>query len=276
MSAMFLTALLSTTPAHALSCGDLDIADVHPSDGATEVPVNVVPVVRTYNYGSPEWVLDNLVVRLTDTGSGAEIAVEIEAIEEDGPSLKTWLLHPEAELSPDTLFTLEISSAQENGWERAFSFSTSAEIDLDAPEPATADSLIYDRDDDDWGSWRSLTVDLEGGDDHPGNWWRIEMADNADFEGAQVRASLSQPARYFHGPCDDDAVAADEPGETWVRVTTVDAAGNEAEPQVVHFDGPTGGTGAGSTGCSTVSSRPGPLAAIAGLLGLVAVGRRRR
>ena len=268
---MLVTALLSSAPAHALSCAMTYVIGQQPTDGAVDVPVNVVPVLRIYDAsppGSGEW--NEVDISMTDLATGEELALTVEVIESDGPTVETWLLHPDAPLPASTDIAVSVQSI-DAALDEQLVFSTGTEEDLEAPESAAADSLSYSHEEDEWGSWKSLTVGLTGGADHPDNWWYIELADNPDFIDAQVRTSITRPARFSSDPCSADAAAAEQPGETWLRITTFDSAGNAAEPEVTYFEE----AGGGGTGCSTVATSPGPLGALAGLIGLLAVGRRR-
>lgn len=264
-------ALLASTPAHALSCAWMDLRDALPQDGAVDVPTNAQPVLRLMGVSPPgSGEAGEATVTLTVVETGEELPVQVQVLEADDPTTTTWVVQPDTPLPADTTLALDVVSAEDWELDRTISFTTEAGEDDEAPAQATADALLYSRDKDEWGTWRALTVGLAGGEDEPGSWWRIELADNPDFTGARVRASLQQPARFHDDPCAEDALAASKPGETWVRVTTIDAAGNEATPAIERFDGPTN-----PFGCSSTGAAPGLLGALVGLLGVVGVRRRR-
>ena len=268
---LLVSALLASTPAHALSCALTYVVDTRPSSGAVDVPTNVVPALRVYDGslpGSGRW--DEVTLTLQDQATGDEFEVTVEVVEGDQPSTETWLVHPTAPLPANTDFILSLENAKKLA--ETFTFSTGEGEDIDAPESAAADDLLYDREDDEWGTWLDLSVALVGGEDHPENWWRVAVADNPDFIDATVRASLTQPARFEDNPCSADAVAAEPSGDIWVRVTTIDLAGNAAESEIMRFDG---APEESSTGCATAGAAPGPLGALVGLMGLLCIRRRR-
>lgn len=267
---LLVATLFASTPAHALSCALGHLASSHPADGAVGVPINAVPVVRIAGAslpGSGAW--DEVSVTLTDLSDGTILDTRVEAVEVDTPTVETWRVVPEETLPANRSFRLALTDT-EGMFDEALRFSTGETADFDAPDASTADDLSYTERHDEWGGWRALTVQLSGGLDAVGNWWRIELADNPDFRDALVRTSSGQPGRFSDDPCTSDDAAFAPAAETWVRVTTVDVAGNEADPQVSHFDGDET-----SVGCSTTGGPPRALEGWAAILGLLFFGRRR-
>ena len=267
---LLVAALLASSPAHALSCQPSYLAEVLPIDDAEGVPVNTVPVLRIAGAsppGSGAW--DEVSVTLTDLSTGAVLDAALEVVEADTPTLETWRLVPTHNLPPDRQLSLVV--ADSDGWiNEEIRFSTGSQTDLEAPGAASANHLSYTERSDEWGYWRALHVDLESDRAEDGAWWRIELSEDRDFTDPLVRATLGPSSRFADDPCTADAAALAPNAELWVRVTAVDAAGNEAEPQVSHFDARTA-----SVGCSTAGARTGPLQGLAGLVGLLALARRR-
>ena len=103
-------------------------------------------------------------------------------------------------------------------------------------------------------------------------WYRIELAEDASFSDAVVRGAGPNGIAFYDNPCQSDSAAFLDPATTWVRVTAIDAAGNESdsvaavpgEPSATGTTGNTGNTGCSSAGLVQLDA----LALTLGMLGL--------
>lgn len=248
---MFALALLSLLPAaHALDCA-VGIADSLPRDAATNVPVNARPIVQTFGEplvatGSAEGDLRAL--RLVHAETGAVVPASVQALTEG--TRRTYQLSPTSELAADTPFRLE-AIAPGGDAEPIAEFRTGDLADWSAPASATIDHVAQTTDEDTWGTWQAFTIDLSPVTDASGVRYQVELADNAAFEGALLRTSLSSAVELQDNPCSLDEAAALAPEATWVRVTAIDLADNPSSEAVAE----PGEVGEAGLGCAVAGGR---------------------
>lgn len=264
-----LVALLLSLPAHALDCAPVSLGNALPADGAVDVPLNAMPTIEVYGFDD----FDDFELRLED-GNGDAVAAEVVELSAGDPVVVQF--QPEAELGEDSDYTVVMEHFYPDGSpgeQGAVTFHTGVEVDLEAPEAVQV--LRVDREvtlGGDWGNEYEVKVALEGGEDPSGSMFRVELSHSADFSETVERTRLEAPVRIFHGLCTFDAAAKRDADEMWVRVTPVDAAGNEGPSAVFE---PTE-DGQGKEGrCAYVSgAQLGWMGVVVGLIG--ALRRRDR
>ena len=109
-----------------------------------------------------------------------------------------------------------------------------------------------------WGDDYHNIVRIRGAGDPSGTMFRIELSDNRGFSNPDERIRLQRRAYISTAACINDEVATLDATQMWVRVTPIDAAGNEGPSSVV----------APQSGCTHVSGMQlGWLGILVGLIG---------
>lgn len=252
----FVTALLASAPSHALSCA-LYPSSPLPSQGATGVPLDVVPrVYLPKSLHDGLWLVDE---------DGNEVPTTVELVENPTRSMLAYL-RPDAPLAPNTRYlftTLDPSNDYDRVGEFSY-FTTGDKQTADLGEPAAVVEVVRDRGRDLDGSWDFF--DMTIGEGAPAS-YVVQISDSARFGSVQeVERTASDVLEgtfsIGSGSCTDDVSL--RRGERWVRVASVDYAGNVSE--FVELGA--------ARGCSNLPGRAG--AGLGVLAGLLLVGRRRR
>lgn len=265
-------ALMFVTSAHALDCLPFAAGATLPADGALDVPTNAKPVVEFF--GEPSLDDGRMVFEIIDP-EGVVVPASLEILADGDPSV--WQLQPDALLAPGDGYQLRAGFdwPDGGGFEGSLTtFAVGTRVDETAPEaPVLGAVLQWSNYGGDWGPEHELTVEIASTEDASGQFYMIELADNAAMDRALLRARLGRPLTFHHGLCTFDDAAKRDPQSTWTRAVSVDGAGNisevtMADPWAGFYECGNGG------GCSTTGSGTlGWFAALGGLLGLL---RRRR
>ena len=261
-----LLTLLAIQPSHALSCADLSIYPLSPVADSVSVPLNVQPTFDVISYAGTIALVDSSIygVRLVDEDGSV---LPSQVFSQDSESGYTFTLLPEASLEPDTDYDLEWTSNEGETWFEFSAFTTGLTDDDPPPSAPTPGALTSTDETDEWGRWAQLALELQTeSTDDSGVWYRIELAEDASFSDAVVRGAGPNRIAFYDNPCQSDSAAFLDPATTWVRVTAIDAAGNESD-SVAAVPGEPSATG--TTGCSSAGLvQLDALAFTLGMLGL--------
>lgn len=251
-AALVALSLSVVSPAHALDCAWGSVAQFPGSD-AVDVPTNVVlrQILLSADAADAAPVL-------TDA-SGAEVPIEVELHAQGSETLVT--LRPEAPLAAESTFSLSDASEVL----RPISFTTGTAADEEPPELPAVLSSRREQSESDWGPTDGVEIEL-GAASEP-VFYRLDLSsrDSGDRLGSVFTPPLDDAGsgHVFAGTslCSDTG-ALD--GAVNVAVIAIDLAGNESAVAAVEVR---------SGGCSSVGA---PVGLGVGLLGLLAVGLRRR
>lgn len=246
--------LLMSLPAHALSCAPTVLDGTLPARGAVDVPLNVLPTISLGGFAP----LDHNELTLWD-GDGRRVETSSVVISSGEPVVVQ--VQPEELLEEEQDYILAIHEHPPDGRVREVRFTTGSHLDLDSPARARIGEVVHEESlGDEWGDSHQTLVRIHGSGDPSGTLFRIELADDRSFSDATERIRLSRRARLTSSGCVIDNAATLDTTDMWVRVTPIDAAGNE---------GPSAVTGPQS-GCAHVSGMQlGWLGIAVGMLGVL-------
>lgn len=247
-------ALLAPSPALALSCA-FGPTNAVPADRAMDVPVNVIPRV---------WVVHG----------GGEDSFDWSLVDEDGQAVDVSLdrhvqgnttvvaVQPDADLAPETTYTLEVSmNAQPM---QSWTFSTGSARDETAPATPTLERLRREKDRTEWGRTDHVRVEVEAAEEPVIYELTITETGADGLVGTVLNPGSGEDdvdtVWAGEGLCGSD-VLLDGPVDVSVRA--IDLAGNVSEASP---------SGAATGGCNSAAA-PGGLA---GLVLLPIFSRIRR
>ena len=264
-----LSALLSTTPAQALSCME-GVFDSSPDMDVITLPANGKIIV--WNAASFDVTGFSDTLELVDEDTGQLIDIELQAIS----STVTEVL-PVEPLNSDHMYVLRTNWGNpEETWSHA-AFVLENNTDLTAPEQPSILSSERDYGTWEWGDWDKQHISVDASVDTA--YFKVELSSSPDFHISEtiLEKSLTGVISIGYDECHSN-IHAQEIGEmTHVRIKAVDFAGNESEwSNVFDLDasepGPSGSDKA-QGGCSSLSSPASPALL---LLGAAMLGWRRR
>ena len=260
---MWTAAILSLIipSASALTCNEYNVGATLPVDGATDVAVNVRPMVEL------EEAANQIRLRLYENDTEVEDAEWVRLAKGDP---EVWALDFPETLEPFTTYTIVGELRGSDGYELGeATFETGDHEDHTAPgEPARSIGTFTNRRSM-YGDTDAFSVRLKGARDPSGTAMRLEFSESGDFTDTVTRIRLENPAKVTAGLCIYDKVGNYDHETTRVRVTPFDAAGNEGPTVTVRF-APAGCDG---EGCSAAGSTFSLLGLLVGVFG---IWRRRR
>ena len=265
-----LLTLLVIQPSHALSCLEASLSPLSPAADSADVPLNAVPTFSMLSYQDVASRIDagDYRFRLIDDAGDT---IDTELITVDDVGSHTFSLAPADGLAPQTGYTVEWSTDGGESWSESSSFTTGLSEDDTPPSHPTPGTLSQTEETSEWGLWAQLSVavDVESTDSSD-IWYRVELSGDEDFSDPVVRGAPADQIVFYDNPCESDAAALLDPETSWVRLTAIDAAGNESDTVVGEAADPDGGTGCASLGTLQLDA----LALSLGLVGLLWRTRR--
>lgn len=215
---LFFIQSLTSTTANALSCEHGIIND---NIGyVKEVPLNVLPTV---------WFVDidinNFDMTITDEEGNT---VEADFVQS---TFNTFQIIPVEDLQPQTIYEVTLDDPYNY---KFLTFETTDVIDDTIPAAPNVTGIEVDNYSDIWGNINELIlhVDMENN-----SYAMIEVAYAEDFWDAEVVYAKEYDGRIWLGSdqCGNNMQTSPE-DIFWIRVSTIDQAGNISEPTIIMND----------------------------------------
>jgi len=210
--------LFAPASAWALSCASGPYHSIPKAD-SVDVPTNA-KVTIWYAYDVP---VEGM-VRLVEADSGEEVEWTMGSFEDAGGG---FTFTPNALLKANTSYSVEVGQDSDNAWE-FFRFETGSETD--ETEPATPDVLHMKKEKNNsyWGQTNLVITEVEVQEEE-NLYYRVEVSDNASFEGAEVSTTFAydQTVTLGQGLCNNSLNMSAQDVD-FVRLTAIDQAGNES------------------------------------------------
>lgn len=213
-------ALLAPPAARACSCA-AGLSATLPTDGATGIPTNAVPLLL-YSLSGP----DSADAGIRDAQTTAELDVSVE--DETFGDVVLRRVRPLEDLAPGTSYTLW------SAYEDAVTFTTGGAPDLGAPAGGDVLSSSSDYNAGQGPGWTDtcgerLYVDLylgQGQDDHP-VWYQVVVARDAGFASSVTLPFVGdENAAIGWGSCWTNLPDLDRGERLWLKSRAVDVSGN--------------------------------------------------
>jgi len=178
----------------------------------------------------------NTVVNLWLIWGGLEsfpLTLRIADTEEEVPATYTEVgvnglvrIEPEENLLPNT----EYEVIEENYADQVLHFTTGEDIDETPPNSPTIINVSKNFGFDVWGSWKWLNIELE--DWETNSYFKVEVSRTEDFSESEITYVSAHDGipSIGTGLCDSN-IEMDPTVVKWIKVTAIDAAGNESETQ---------------------------------------------
>jgi hypothetical protein len=258
--ATVIVALALSAPAAALDCIDRDITGALPADESVDQPINALVTVRVY--GSAQF--SELILRDEDDRKIAGTSQVFPA-----GSDAVVVFTPDGLLAPGVTYAAEVEW-DDGQVDAAQTFTTVDEEDTEVPTEPEVVSVTQSHEEDEWGNWDSLLVDVQPATDANGLRYEVKISTDEAFTSPFVRFQFARGEQFTNDPCSIDEVALLDPAGLFVEVTAIDVAGNRSDGTLSE-PREEGGVTTGGSGCST----SGVLGGLWLALPVLAIRRRR-
>ena len=210
MLSTILLSFLCSSNSHALSCME-GVYNTNIGTDASDIPINSVIQVWIVWGGLESYPLT---LRLADTDE--EVPATYTEVGINGMVR----IEPEEALLPNTEYEVFENSYQEE----VLHFTTGDHIDETPPKTPEILDISKDYGTDTWGSWKWLDISLS--EEEANGHFKIEVSRNADFSDSEI-TYVKYPF-IGYGLCTSN-IDMNPNSVKWIKVTAIDAAGNESE-----------------------------------------------